>query len=42
MGCWKDKPFPADGCTPHQRREARARLEAGESQTDIARSYAVD
>jgi DNA invertase Pin-like site-specific DNA recombinase len=28
--------------TPHQRKEARARLEAGESQTDIARSYAVD
>ena len=28
--------------TPHQRQEARARLEAGESQTDIARSYAVD
>ena len=28
--------------TPHQREEARARLEAGESQTDIARSYAVD
>jgi DNA invertase Pin-like site-specific DNA recombinase len=28
--------------TPHQRREARARLEAGETQTDIARSYNVD
>jgi DNA invertase Pin-like site-specific DNA recombinase len=28
--------------TPHQRQEARARLEAGETQTDIARSYAVD
>jgi DNA invertase Pin-like site-specific DNA recombinase len=28
--------------TLHQRQEARARLEAGESQTDIARSYAVD
>ena len=28
--------------TPHQRREARARLEAGETQSEIARSYAVD
>jgi DNA invertase Pin-like site-specific DNA recombinase len=28
--------------TPHQRQEARARLEAGETQSDIARSYAVD
>ena len=28
--------------TPHQRREARARLEAGETQSDIARSYNVD
>jgi hypothetical protein len=28
--------------TPHQRREPRARLEAGETQTDIARSYNVD
>ena len=28
--------------TPHQRAEARARLEAGETQADIARSYAVD
>jgi DNA invertase Pin-like site-specific DNA recombinase len=28
--------------TPHQRNEARARLEAGETQADIARSYAVD
>jgi DNA invertase Pin-like site-specific DNA recombinase len=28
--------------TPHQRKEARARLEAGETQSDIARSYAVD
>ena len=28
--------------TPHQRQEARARLEAGETQADIARSYAVD
>ena len=28
--------------TPHQRQEARAQLEAGESQTDIARSFAVD
>jgi DNA invertase Pin-like site-specific DNA recombinase len=28
--------------TPHQRAEARARLEAGETQSDIARSYNVD
>jgi DNA invertase Pin-like site-specific DNA recombinase len=28
--------------TPHQRQEARARLEAGETQADIARSYNVD
>jgi DNA invertase Pin-like site-specific DNA recombinase len=28
--------------TPHQRQEARARLAAGETQSDIARSYAVD
>jgi Site-specific recombinases, DNA invertase Pin homologs len=28
--------------TPHQRREALARLAAGETQADIARSYAVD
>jgi DNA invertase Pin-like site-specific DNA recombinase len=28
--------------TPHQRKEARARLEAGETQSDIARSYNVD
>jgi DNA invertase Pin-like site-specific DNA recombinase len=28
--------------TPHQRQEARARLQAGESQTDIARTFAVD
>ena len=28
--------------TPHQRKEACARLEAGETQADIARSYAVD
>jgi DNA invertase Pin-like site-specific DNA recombinase len=28
--------------TPHQRQEARARLEAGETQADIALSYAVD
>ena len=28
--------------TPLQRQEARARLEAGETQADIARSYAVD
>ena len=28
--------------TPHQRQEARARLEAGEIQSDIARSYNVD
>src|SRR3954447_8302335 len=28
--------------TPHQRHEARARLEAGETQSDIARSYNVD
>jgi DNA invertase Pin-like site-specific DNA recombinase len=28
--------------TPHQRQEALARLEAGETQTDIARSYNVD
>ena len=28
--------------TPHQRLEARARLEAGETQSDIARSYNVD
>jgi DNA invertase Pin-like site-specific DNA recombinase len=28
--------------TPHQRREALARLEAGEAQSAIARSYAVD
>ena len=28
--------------TPHQRQEARARLEAGETQSDIARSYNVD
>ena len=27
--------------TPHQRQEARARLEAGETQMDIARSYNV-
>ena len=28
--------------TPHQRQEARARLEAGETQSDIARTYNVD
>jgi DNA invertase Pin-like site-specific DNA recombinase len=28
--------------TPHQRQEAIARLQAGETQADIARSYAVD
>jgi DNA invertase Pin-like site-specific DNA recombinase len=28
--------------TPHQRQEALARLRAGETQADIARSYAVD
>jgi hypothetical protein len=28
--------------TPHQRREALARLEAGETTTDIARTYGVD
>jgi len=28
--------------TQHQRQEAVARLEAGETQTDIARSYNVD
>jgi DNA invertase Pin-like site-specific DNA recombinase len=28
--------------TPHQRQEALARLNAGETQADIARSYAVD
>jgi DNA invertase Pin-like site-specific DNA recombinase len=28
--------------TPHQRAEALARLAAGETQADIARSYAVD
>ena len=28
--------------TPHQRQEARRRLEAGETQSDIARSYNVD
>jgi DNA invertase Pin-like site-specific DNA recombinase len=28
--------------TPHQRQEAIARLHAGETQADIARSYAVD
>ena len=28
--------------TPHQRQEARARLAAGETQSDIARSYNVD
>jgi len=28
--------------TPHQRQEALARLDAGETQTDIARSYNVD
>ena len=28
--------------TPHQRQEALARLQAGETQADIARSYAVD
>jgi DNA invertase Pin-like site-specific DNA recombinase len=28
--------------TPHQRQEALARLHAGETQTDIARSYNVD
>lgn len=28
--------------TPHQRREALARLDDGETQADIARSYAVD
>jgi DNA invertase Pin-like site-specific DNA recombinase len=28
--------------TPHQRQEARVRLEAGETQSDIARSYNVD
>ena len=28
--------------TPHQRAEARARLEAGETQSDIARRYNVD
>jgi hypothetical protein len=27
---------------PHQRQEARARLEAGETQSDIALSYNVD
>jgi hypothetical protein len=27
---------------PHQRKEARARLEAGETQSDIARSYNAD
>jgi DNA invertase Pin-like site-specific DNA recombinase len=28
--------------TPHQRQEAMARLAAGETQADVARSYAVD
>jgi DNA invertase Pin-like site-specific DNA recombinase len=28
--------------TPHQRQEALARLQSGETQTDIARSYNVD
>ncbi len=28
--------------TPHQRQEALARLQAGETQADVARSYAVD
>lgn len=28
--------------TPHQRQEARTRLKAGETQSDIARSYNVD
>jgi len=28
--------------TPHQRREALARLDAGETQADVARSYNVD
>ena len=28
--------------TPHQRQEERKRLEAGETQADIARSYNVD
>jgi DNA invertase Pin-like site-specific DNA recombinase len=28
--------------TPHRRQEALARLRAGETQADIARSYAVD
>ena len=28
--------------TPHQRQEALASLQAGETQADIARSYAVD
>jgi DNA invertase Pin-like site-specific DNA recombinase len=28
--------------TPHQRQEALARLAAGETQADIARTYAVD
>jgi hypothetical protein len=28
--------------TPHQRQEAIARLVAGETQADVARTYAVD
>ena len=28
--------------TPQQRQEALARLQAGETQADVARSYAVD
>ena len=28
--------------TPHQRQEALARLEAGETQADVARTYNVD
>ena len=28
--------------TPHQRQEAWARLEAGETQADVARTYNVD
>jgi DNA invertase Pin-like site-specific DNA recombinase len=28
--------------TPHQRQEALTRFQAGETQTDIARSYNVD
>ena len=34
--------WPAAKLTPHQRQEALARLEAGETQADVARTYNVD